>query len=198
MEQSQAMQQNVSQGGPSELNITESPSHSPAAQNINTHVEDQSISMTRVTAAMKDCLFDPVYLARYEHLDTVDSSGELDAQDSDLTDSSVSLPSNSENSSSSSEDEVQEHETGYEEVSPPGDPNSLSDTHLAVIIAFNSKHKLKGSIVNDLFQMISILLGGDNAVMQCSPKHVQKFLQTVKYPVEKNYYCSKCRVSRNN
>ena len=61
-------------------------------------------------------------------------------------------------------------------------------------MSFMSKHRLKGDIVTDLFELINtyIFLETGNYKQALKLSEFHHYLQNVIYPIQKHYYCPKC------
>lgn len=98
---------------------------------------------------------------------------------------------------------VTDADIDYDSSSTQEDSSTGDESHvyeqkrhekLLLVVAFMTKHNLKGDIVSDLLQLINtyVYLETGNEVTVLKSGEVKKFLQNVRYPIEKQFYCPKC------
>ena len=108
---------------------------------------------------------------------------------SDDSDSNPSSSAPSSDDGSQSDDPVEPEQCDRAE---PCDNTKLPK--ILLVLSFMSKHRLKGDIVSDLFELINtyIYLETGNYKRALKPSEFQHYLQNVKYPIKKHYYCQNC------
>lgn len=63
---------------------------------------------------------------------------------------------------------------------------------LTLVLCMLTKHRLKRDVVHDLFNIINIILSSTNGAKNLSSSLLNKFIQDIKYPIEKHFYCKMC------
>ena len=66
-------------------------------------------------------------------------------------------------------------------------------TTVTMLLAFITKHKLKGDIVTDLVELINVLIDSKHGT-NLKVHTVMSFVDNMRYKMTKHYYCSKCHV----
>ena len=67
-------------------------------------------------------------------------------------------------------------------------------TTMILLLAFITKHRLKGGIIGDLIDLINTLFIGSSEGCAITTAGMQHYVQNIKYPLSKHYYCTRCQI----